>query len=171
MDSANNTNEVMNFLTSEDNVWVNRLRLPVLRELVVKILSARGHECDLTSYPSKELTLDELAWTKFESYRPAHVFYAQNVKVFKDAEPFYGTFHVFYDGSIILFSRMWKYSYAQGNRYSAPKGQSPSHNDMTIRVIQIKACDHDYETTHSRMCYREYRCRKCGHEYSVDSSD
>jgi hypothetical protein len=42
---------------------------------------------------------------------------------------------------------------------------------MIIRAYLIKACEHDYKITHSRMCYREYECSKCGHQYSEDSSD
>jgi hypothetical protein len=178
MESANATYEGLSFLRNEE--WVNDLRLPVLKELCIKILgnqnrasSSHGAKAlclEEEGYAVKELTLDDLAWTNFCSYSPVATFYVQGIQPLKNMDPESFTCHVYSDGEIVMFARTWKYDYNDKSRYARPKGSYK--NDMTIRAYKVVACEHDDECVGTPYnCYHEYRCKKCGYEHSVDSSD
>ncbi len=44
-----------------------------------------------------------------------------------------------------------------------------NYPSTTVKFYEWRACEHDFEITDSRNCYRKYTCRACGKSYDEHS--
>ena len=47
---------------------------------------------------------------------------------------------------------------------------SREYPNVDVKFYEWRACEHDFEITNSRMCYREYTCKKCNKSYDEHSA-
>jgi hypothetical protein len=120
----------------------------------------------------KEVTPDELGWTRMGTYMPSHYINA-GIKDQKNGFPDYYDVFVFWDGTGVAWKRCWKYDF---------KSIPPDvENDMTIKFYKF-GCHHKFrelggrecnerDIYHAGNCYHVQECTLCGFIEAHDTSD
>jgi hypothetical protein len=119
-----------------------------------------------------EITESEWAW-RFTGLRGVQFTDFRQAKMKSLGRPWSGGKHVYPPQEMYHNIHMWVCWDWKGLALVADYTGEATRSEVDafkLRYFKFHYCDHDYETTVSRMCYREMVCKKCGTKDTIDSS-